>query len=543
MPRSLRPEVGLLVVGLGTLVAPLDTAVNIAFPRMTEAFELGLEGIRWVVIAYVLTYASLMLVCGRLGDLVGYRAIFQLGLALSVLGLVSCAIAPNYALLLLGRILQGIGIALTLSCGPALATSLLGEQGRTRALAFYAGVMAAGAVIGPLAGGLLVAQWGWPSVFWFRVPLPLLALALSGFLAAAPKQHPVRGFDFPGAVLLVAWMSALLLAVAMLRGPFTPAVPYGLALLGLLSFAAFLVWEARCQQPLIRLSLFHNPAFVIFNAASIAANLAAFGVLLLVPYFLLRVAHLDATSGGAVLALAAVGTMLGAWAAGRLAPRVSLERLALAGIALNIAGLWKVSTFAQELTPGDRRLVAFGAGARRRPLPGRLHRLRRAHLAALRSRRCRQPGDGHAHDWGRARRNGSVGSLRAFRSGCQSRRRRRCRLIPRRLSIHVPLHRRWSRPLPRAQPAICTHMARPNMSWVAVATGSRSIERCRRQQSGRLQIKTVASPRDFRGRRAFTPPRPPCAPPRRCHPPPGAPGARRRPRPSRGSRARCPTDG
>jgi MFS family permease len=348
MPRLLRPEVGLLVVGLGTLVAPLDTAVNIAFPRMTEAFALGLEGIRWVVIAYVLTYASLMLVCGRLGDLVGYRAIFQLGLALSVLGLVSCAIAPNYALLLLGRILQGIGIALTLSCGPALATSLLGEQGRTRALAFYAGVMAAGAVIGPLAGGLLVAQWGWPSVFWFRVPLPLLALAFSGFLAAAPKQHPVRGFDFPGAVLLVAWMSALLLAVAMLRGPFTPAVPYGLALLGLLSFAAFLVWEARCQQPLIRLSLFRNPAFVIFNAASIAANLAAFGVLLLVPYFLLRVARLDATSGGAVLALAAVGTMLGAWAAGRLAPRVSLERLALAGIALNIAGLWKVSTFAQE---------------------------------------------------------------------------------------------------------------------------------------------------------------------------------------------------
>jgi MFS family permease len=337
----------LLVVGLGTLVAPLDTAVNIAFPSMTEAFELGLEDIRWVVIAYVLTYASLMLVCGRLGDLVGYRPIFRLGLASSALGLIGCAIAPSYGLLLLGRILQGIGIALVLSCGPALATSLSGEHARTRALAFYAGVMAAGAAIGPLAGGLLVATWGWPAVFWFRVPLALLALALSGLLALPPKDNPVRGFDAIGAVLLVAWMSALLLALAVLRGPFDPIVPRGLALAGLLAFAGFLVREGRCPQPLIRLSLFRNLDFAVFNAASVAVNLAAFGVLLLVPYFLLRVARLDAASGGAVLALAAVGAMAGAWMAGRLAPRVSLERLTLAGIALNIAGLWSVSTWTE----------------------------------------------------------------------------------------------------------------------------------------------------------------------------------------------------
>ena len=185
-----RPEVGLLVIGLGTLVAPLDTAVNIAFPSMTEAFELRLEAIRWVVIAYVLTYASLMLVCGRLGDLVGYRPIFQLGLALSALGLIGCAMAPSYALLLLAPHAAGVGIALTLSCGPALATSLYGEHRRTRALAFYAAVMAVGAALGPLVGGFLVAQWGWAAVFWFRVPLAVLALALSWLIASAPRDRP-----------------------------------------------------------------------------------------------------------------------------------------------------------------------------------------------------------------------------------------------------------------------------------------------------------------------------------------------------------------
>lgn len=347
MSRLPRPEVGLLIVGGGTLVAPLDTAVNIAFPSMTQAFELGLEDIRWVVIAYVMTYASLMLVCGRLGDLVGYRPIFQFGLALSALGLVGCAIAPSYALLLLGRMLQGIGIALTLSCGPALATSLFGEHKRTRTLAFYAGVMSVGTALGPLVGGFLVAQWGWAAVFWFRVPLAVLALAASWLIAAAPKAPPVQGFDVIGATLLVLFMSALLLALALLRGPFGPTVPSGLALLGLFAFVAFLVQEACCPQPLIRLSLFRNLDFVVFNSASIAVNLAAFGVLLLVPYYLLQVASLDVTSGGAVLALGAAGAVVGAWVAGKLARRVPLGWLALAGIALNIAGLWTVSTWTQ----------------------------------------------------------------------------------------------------------------------------------------------------------------------------------------------------
>src|SRR5262249_58894723 len=88
---------------------------------------LTVEDIRWVVIAYVLTYASLMLVCGRLGDLIGYRPVFQVGLLLASLGLATCALAPTYPLLLIGRALQGIGIALTLSCGPALATAGAGR--------------------------------------------------------------------------------------------------------------------------------------------------------------------------------------------------------------------------------------------------------------------------------------------------------------------------------------------------------------------------------------------------------------------------------
>jgi EmrB/QacA subfamily drug resistance transporter len=341
-----RPILGLLVVGLGTLLVPLDTAVNIAFPSITRGFGLNLEDIRWVVIAYVLTYASLMLAFGRLGDLVGYRPIFQVGLGVSAVGLLTCAIAPNYAALLLGRALQGVGAALILSCGPALVTSLLPESERARALAFYAGVIAIGGALGPLVGGALVARWNWPGVFWFRVPVAILALALSPLIARGRSQVSMREFDAFGALLLVAWLSALLLAVACARGPFTALVPYALLLLGLAAFAVFCRHELRSPRPLLRLSLFGNSSFTLLNAINILANFAAFSVLLLVPYYLLRISNLSALTGGAVLAISALGTVLGAWLAGSLSRRLPIAWLALAGLMLNIAGLWSISTWA-----------------------------------------------------------------------------------------------------------------------------------------------------------------------------------------------------
>jgi MFS family permease len=364
MPRPSRSKLGLLVVGLGTVVAPLDTAVNIAFPSITRAFALEVEDIRWVVIAYVLTYASLMLVFGKLGDLLGYRRIFQLGLLVSAAGFAACSLAPTYPLLLLGRILQGIGIALTLSCAPALATSLFDEAERTRALGAYAAITAAGSAIGPLVGGFLVERWDWNAVFWFRAPLVLVALALSGLIPTTPRRGSARGFDAVGAVLLVAWMSALLLAFSVRAERFGIALPLGLALLALVGLVAFVIRESRYPEPIIRPSLFRNLDFAVMNAASIAVHLAAFSVLLLVPYYLVRIAGVDVAVGGIVLAIGAGGMVVGSWLAGRLAARTKVGRLALAGVALGIAGLWAVSAWtpATGLAVMSLSLLVQGVG-------------------------------------------------------------------------------------------------------------------------------------------------------------------------------------
>ena len=128
----MRPAFGLAIVGLGASLAPLDIAVNVALPAITAHFKVALGDVQWLVICYVLVYGSLMLVCGKLGDLFGHRLIFRIGLAISALGCAACAAAPDWPLFLWARGAQGIGTALALSCTPALATSLFPENERTK---------------------------------------------------------------------------------------------------------------------------------------------------------------------------------------------------------------------------------------------------------------------------------------------------------------------------------------------------------------------------------------------------------------------------
>jgi MFS family permease len=362
MPRAPRSGAGLLAIGLGTIAAPLDTSVNIAFPSITRAFALELEDIRWVVIAYVLTYSSLMLIFGKLGDLFGHRRIFRCGLVVSALGFGACALAPTYPMLLLGRILQGVGIALVLSCGPALTTFVFSEQERTRALGNYAAVMAAGSALGPLVGGFVVEAWGWPGVFWFRAPLVLVALALSGLIPAGSESRQARSFDAIGAILLVIWLSALLLAFSLPGQLFASAIQICLLLLALAGFGAFLVREARHPEPIVRPSLFADVDFAIVNAASVVVHCATFSVLLLVPYFLLRVADLEVAIGGAVLALGACGMVMGASLAGRL--KAASGWPAPLGMLLCTGGLWAISTWtpATGLPVMVASLLAQGIG-------------------------------------------------------------------------------------------------------------------------------------------------------------------------------------
>src|SRR5215469_4087345 len=154
-----RYRVRVALVGLGTSVVPLDSAVNIAFPDITASFDLPIRMIQWVVICYVLTYASLMLAFGRVGDIFGHARVFRVGLAWSVAAFLLCAAAPAYGWLLFFRFLQGIGAGLVISVAPALVTGLFPEQRRSRAVAAFTMIFALSSAGGPLLGGALVGVW------------------------------------------------------------------------------------------------------------------------------------------------------------------------------------------------------------------------------------------------------------------------------------------------------------------------------------------------------------------------------------------------
>ena len=357
-----------LIVSLGVAAGPLDTAVNIAFPAMTAAFAIPIPTIQWVVICYVLTYGSLLLGCGRLGDVIGHKRVFLFGLGWSAISLYLCGWAPTFAWLLFFRIMQGIGTALLMSCAPALITLAFPEAQRGTALGVYTMLSALASTLGPLLGGQLVALWGWSAVFYFRVPIALIAAVLTVCWVQQPRGvSPGQRFDSLGAVTLTAAIAGLLLALNQGNRLGWSALPTLLLGGGAWSCLGFCIWyELHCAEPVIDLRLFRRAAFSIANMAHVLVNSASFTVLLLVPYYLLNTYQASALVGGVLLAMSPLGTMLASPLGGWLVSRWSSWYLSLVGLCLVSAGLlgisqWHVHT-ATALIVGMLGLQGFGLG-------------------------------------------------------------------------------------------------------------------------------------------------------------------------------------
>jgi EmrB/QacA subfamily drug resistance transporter len=354
-----------LVVCLGTLVVPLDSMVNLDFPSIIHRFDLGIPEIQWLVISYTLTHASLLLVFGRIGDMVGHRRIFLFGTGWSGVAFVLCGAAPSYGWLLFARCLQGVGAGLVLSCGAALVTGFVAEERRARVLGLYTMMFGLGSALGPLIAGVIVSRWGWSAVFWARAPIALASCAL-GFVL--PAQLPIPGlprpagrerFDTLGAALLVVTIGTLLVTVNRLRVP-EVAAAFAVVMLG--SLFGFIRQERRVQRPIIDLRLFRIGGFAAVNLGHVLMNLAGFAIMLLMPFYLDGVAGLPAPALGLVLATASLGMVLAAPIAGRLAGRLDPRRLTVAGALFAALGLGLIAALAGRVGVGVLTLAMFVQG-------------------------------------------------------------------------------------------------------------------------------------------------------------------------------------
>ena len=360
------PIAGLAVVGLGASLAAMDLAVNVAFPSITAAFALETEDIRWIVVCYVLTYASLMLAFGRLGDRIGHRRVFRAGLLVAVAAYTLCALAPSYGLLLVARVAQGVSTALVLSCAPALATFLFEESRRTRALGAFSSFTSIAGIVAPVVGGASIAALGWAGVFWFRVPVAVLAAMLLPLIPherAAPRMRRHRP-ALAGPLLSAAGLALLLLSFTLALWQRTQWIAALAALCAIGVSAAFRAQQRHDPEPLLPRAAVQDSGFVLLNVASVLLHFVVFAVPLLVPYYLERIAAYAPAASGIALACSPLGILVGSMLAAAIVRGIGARNAAIVGGALvglgQLAiGMWtEMPVLALVLLP----LFVHGAG-------------------------------------------------------------------------------------------------------------------------------------------------------------------------------------
>ena len=286
---------------LGSSVAFIDgTAVTVALPAMQGAFHANTNQIQWIVEAYALFLASLLLVGGSLGDLYGRRIVFAAGVVLFALGSVWCGLAQSVSWLIAARGLQGIGAALLVPGSLALISASFPQALRGRAIGIWSGFSAMTAAVGPVLGGWLVDHASWRWVFFINLPLAVAILVITFLRVPESRSRQSNGsLDLFGALLATAALAGITFALIEGRRPGL-AVPIA-ATTGTMALIAFLLVEARISAPMLPLGLFRSATFAGANLLTLFLYTALNGLLFFFPINLIQVQHYTSTQAGAAL--------------------------------------------------------------------------------------------------------------------------------------------------------------------------------------------------------------------------------------------------
>jgi len=363
--------VSLVVLCAGMLMVILDqTIVNVALPSIQEDLGFSQSGLAWVVNAYLIAFGGLLLLSGRMGDLIGRKRVFMAGLAVFTLASLLCGLAQSQEMLIGARFLQGAGGAMASAVILGMIVTLFPAPGeQAKAIGIYSFVASAGASIGLLAGGVLTEAINWHWIFFVNLPIGIgTAFVATRLLDRDAGIGLHRGADVPGAILVVG---SLMLGVYTIVG----AAEHGWGsaqtlILGAVAaalLAAFVVRQARVAQPLVPLGIFRSGAVAAANVVQALMVAGLFGMFFLGALYLQRVLGYDAIEVGlAFLPVAlSIGTLsLGASA--RLIVRYGAARVLVPALVLIVAGLaWFArapvdATYAADLLPA---LLLLGVGA------------------------------------------------------------------------------------------------------------------------------------------------------------------------------------
>src|SRR4051794_29562088 len=358
----------LTVLALAQFMVVLDvTIVNVALPSIQDALGFSADGLQWVINAYTLTFGGLLMLGGRVSDLVGRRRVFLIGMVLFALASLAAGLAPSAGVLIAARAVQGVGAALLSPAALALVTvTFAAGRERNLALGVWGALAGIGGTLGVVAGGGLVDSLGWGGVFFVNVPVAAVPLLATPLVVSGGRNEAVRGFDLAGAVLGTAGLLAVVGAVIRIDAAgWLSAQVLGLFAAGLVLLGAFVLVESRAQAPLLPLRLFRIRGLGV-SAIALALNGAAFlGMFFLTALYLQEVHGDSALDAGVQFVPMGIAAIVSAVAGAQLVTRLGTRAAYLIGSAVGAVGLLMLSRvgpdagYGADILPG---FIVFGLG-------------------------------------------------------------------------------------------------------------------------------------------------------------------------------------
>jgi len=337
-----RSRLTLAVVCAATAMLMLDIAVvNTALPRIATDLRSGLGGLQWIVDAYTLALATVVLTVGSLADRLGRRRLFAAGTVIFTGASLACALAGSITALDAARAVQGIGAAMLFATSLALiANAFTDERGRGGAFAAYGATIGASFALGPLVGGGLTSALGWRSVFYLNLPLGVAALVATAAWVRESRDPSARPVDWPGQLTLTAGLFLLVLALLRGNGDGWASGAIVAELAGSLAFLTlFVLIERRSRAPMLPLALFRVRAFSGAQIAAFAISASFFALFVYSTLYLQEILRLSPIQAGLVYLPATGSLFLASAATARLLHRVTPGFLVAAGLVLVSAGL------------------------------------------------------------------------------------------------------------------------------------------------------------------------------------------------------------
>jgi DHA2 family methylenomycin A resistance protein-like MFS transporter len=357
----------LVALSLGLAVVQLDvTVVNVAVKQIEASIGGGLSVMQWVLSAYTLAFAALILTAGALGDRLGSKRLFIAGFTIFTSASIACGLAPGIAVLIAARAVQGIGAAVLVACSLAILNHSYHDPAeRAKAVGWWAAGASTALAAGPVVGGLLIAVLGWRSIFFINVPIGLVGIWLTVRHASETPRSLLQGVDLPGQLAAVITLSAL--AAAMIEGGSLgwTSVPVliGFAI-SALAGATFVVIEAHTPKPMLSLALFRNATFSSTTVIGLLVNICFYGLIFVFSILLQRDQGRSALSTGLAFLPMTAAIMAANLVAGRLARVIGAAKLIQLGlIVMAAACLGLMSAGPHSAYPAmAAQMVALGAG-------------------------------------------------------------------------------------------------------------------------------------------------------------------------------------